>query len=199
MVLKKIFLAVVAIASLNCSLFAQKGKEMIDVWGIRQDVYALENRITSLIKKDSVLSKMQELQQFNIIVFKYNNDIKKSEVLDLSFLYRLQPRFFNVSWRRSLKTQNYLFTETYICDSNGQLLSWGSARSIYAWRGAIYGFDDLPLVKLLLEKKADIIFCIGVFKTYIAMKDDKIWGIRNTANGLKEYSLEDFIDYIIIW
>ncbi|MDR1974707.1 MAG: hypothetical protein LBQ31_08575 [Bacteroidales bacterium] len=199
MIFKRIFLTLTITTCLGGYISAQKGKEMIDVWSIRQDIYTLENRITSLIKKDPVLSKMQGLQQFHVFWLGYVGDsIKKSEYLDSSFLYKLRPTYCNLSPRHSLKKKQkylYLATMTYICDSNGRLLAKGDARRLYAWEPITYMCDyDVAIVKMFSKRKIDVSFMGERLGVYFMIKDEDIWVLDYIKDGYKEYSLEEFVN-----
>ena len=144
-------------------LHSQDTINMIDRLHIKRELKELEGRIEYLVRKDKIVSKTEEIQQFHIFFLKNtlfsipNYKADKEEYLNGSFLQYLKPNYYKISPQRLWqKRKNYLDTSTYIMDIKGNLIATGDARLV-SIAFASYSLM-IKTAKFLFEKKFDFVF-----------------------------------------
>ena len=178
-----------------CS-YAQENINMIEILNIRQDIVSLENRIMNLIKKKPEITNIKGLRQFHVFWVSLDNEnIKKEDYLNHSFLYKLIPPGYYHFGSNSLlkKEKKYLRSITSITDSIGNLVATGDARLVHV--APFFNQFDVKLAKMFFNKEIDFAFYMGgAYPTFIAIKGNKLSVVKDTQEGLKIYSWEEFID-----
>ena len=87
-------------------LYSQDTINMIDRLHIKRELKELEGRIEYLVRKDKIVSKTEEIQQFHIFFLKNtlfaipNYTADKEEYLNGSFLQYLKPNYYKISPQR---------------------------------------------------------------------------------------------------
>jgi hypothetical protein len=195
--------------------YSQDTINMVKILNIEQDIVALENRITSSIKVNNPdIANIQGLRQYHILWLNSYTD-KKEDYLDHSFLYKLFFGYYELSpkvkkikgckpsllyrinpdlyyYINSKRWKKFIRTTTLITDSTGNLVARGDARFVVGYTK--FSQSDKELAKMFFEKEIDFAFCMGgQFGTYIGIKDDNLFALEETKEGLKIYSWEEFM------
>ncbi|WP_311326174.1 hypothetical protein [Capnocytophaga sputigena] len=173
---------------------------MIDRLHIKRELKELEGRIEYLVRKDKIVSKTEEIQQFHIFFLKNtlfaipNYTADKEEYLNGSFLQYLKPNYYKISPQRLWqKRKNYLDTSTYIMDIKGNLIATGDARLV-SIAFASYSLM-IKTAKFLLEKKFDFVFYMGgIYGYFITIKEGKLYVINTFGGEIEVYEWEYFVN-----
>ena len=192
---KLLFLLSIVMYLIPCS-HAQESINMIEILNIEKDIISLENRISNLIKKNSAMADMQNLRQFHILMLHldYNKvEFKKERYLDLSFLYHLEPQYYEVGRKGK---EEYLRTMTLITDSAGNLITNCDARFFFR-TPPIANPGYVQLAKMLFDEKFDYILWLSgphEMGYKIGIKGSKLYAIKTVNNELKIYTWEEFME-----
>ena len=181
-------------------LYSQDTINMIDRLHIKRELKELEGRIEYLVRKDKIVSKTEEIQQFHIFFLKNtlfaipNYTADKEEYLNGSFLQYLKPNYYKISPQRLWqKKKNYLDTSTYIMDIKGNLIATGDARLV-SIAFASYSLM-IKTAKFLLEKKFDFVFYMGgIYGYFITIKEGKLYVINTFGGEIEVYEWEYFVN-----
>ena len=181
-------------------LYSQDTINMIDRLHIKRELKELEGRIEYLVRKDKIVSKTEEIQQFHIFFLKNtlfaipNYTADKEEYLNGSFLQYLKPNYYKISPQRLWqKRKNYLDTSTYIMDIKGNLIATGDARLV-SIAFASYSLM-IKTAKFLLEKKFDFVFYMGgMYGYFITIKEGKLYVINTFGGEIEVYEWEYFVN-----
>ena len=181
-------------------LHSQDTINMIDRLHIKRELKELEGRIEYLVRKDKIVSKTEEIQQFHIFFLKNtlfaipNYKADKEEYLNGSFLQYLKPNYYKISPQRLWqKRKNYLDTSTYIMDIKGNLIATGDARLV-SIAFASYSLM-IKTAKFLLEKKFDFVFYMGgIYGYFITIKEGKLYVINTFGGEIEVYEWEYFVN-----
>ena len=181
-------------------LYSQDTINMIDRLHIKRELKELEGRIEYLVRKDKIVSKTEEIQQFHIFFLKNtlfaipNYKADKEEYLNGSFLQYLKPNYYKISPQRLWqKKKNYLDTSTYIMDIKGNLIATGDARLV-SIAFASYSLM-IKTAKFLLEKKFDFVFYMGgIYGYFITIKEGKLYVINTFGGEIEVYEWEYFVN-----
>ena len=181
-------------------LYSQDTINMIDRLHIKRELKELEGRIEYLVRKDKIVSKTEEIQQFHIFFLKNtlfaipNYTADKEDYLNGSFLQYLKPNYYKISPQRLWqKRKNYLDTSTYIMDIKGNLIATGDARLV-SIAFASYSLM-IKTAKFLLEKKFDFVFYMGgIYGYFITIKEGKLYVINTFGGEIEVYEWEYFVN-----
>jgi hypothetical protein len=173
---------------------AQTNINIVEAFGLEQDIVMLENRITRLIKKEPKIAHIQGLRQFHMLWFNtqdHSNEFPtKDEYLDHSFLYQLHPDYF------TLRSKRYLDTITLITDSEGNIVANGDAIAVRVFHN--YSNTDYEkLAKMLFNQEFDSILILGGKYTlgyYIGIKGNSLYGIHSTLTDVTIYPWDEFME-----
>jgi hypothetical protein len=139
------------------------------------------------------------------LAYRYYHIFTGGIPLNFPFLYRINSALYYRLLSKPLfgKGKKYIKDRTLITDSIGNLIASGDAQFISAY--SLYGKSDVELAKMFHEKKVDFVFyyirnhvkyslySMISLSEYIAIKDDKIYVIKDTKDGLEIFSMEEFI------
>ena len=181
-------------------LHSQDTINMIDRLHIKRELKELEGRIEYLVRKDKIVSKTEEIQQFHIFFLKNtlfsipNYKADKEEYLNGSFLQYLKPNYYKISPQRLWqKKKNYLDTSTYIMDIKGNLIATADA-SLVSIAFASYSLM-IKTAKFLLEKKFDFVFYMGgIYGYFITIKEGKLYVINTFGGEIEMYEWGYFVN-----
>ena len=181
-------------------LHSQDTINMIDKLHIKNEFKELEDRIEYLVRKDKIVSKTEEIQQFHIFFLKNtlfsipNYKADKEEYLNGSFLQYLKPNYYKISPQRLWqKRENYLDTSTYIIDIKGNLIAIGDARLV-SIAFASYSLM-IKTAKFLFEKKFDFVFYMGgIYGYFITIKEGKLYVISAFGGEIEMYEWGYFVN-----
>ena len=181
-------------------LHSQDTINMIDRLHIKRELKELEGRIEYLVRKDKIVSKTEEIQQFHIFFLKNtlfsipNYKADKEEYLNGSFLQYLKPNYYKISPQRLWqKKKNYLDTSTYIMDIKGNLIATADA-SLVSIAFASYSLM-IKTAKFLFEKKFDFVFYMGgIYGYFITIKKSKLCVISTFGGEIEVYEWEYFVN-----
>jgi len=129
-------------------------------------------------------------------MLEYKGEFKKEDFIDHTFLNKLVPTYYT---KNSLfRKKTYLNSEVYIGDSTGNLIARSDGRFITS---AIrnkkpYGQSYVKLFDMFYKKELDFVFHIyGTFINFnVGVKGKDIYILDDTNDGLKVYSIEEFVD-----
>ena len=193
--------------------YTQQNINMIEMLHVEQDIVSLEKRIARLIKKKPEIANVQGLRQFHILLLG-NTNIRKERFLDRSFLRQITiGDYFHLypiisyrkggGWRLNVrnifrKNQKYIQTVTFITDSTGNLVAKGDARFVTPiYKGSYFELSDMKLAKMFFDKEIDFVFWLGFphsTRYMIGIKDNNLYGLQNTQEGLKIYTWDEFME-----
>ena len=181
-------------------LHSQDTINMIDRLHIKRELKELEGRIEYLVRKDKIVSKTEEIQQFHIFFLKNtlfaipNYKADKEEYLNGSFLQYLKTNYYKIrSERLWQKRKNYLDTSTYIIDIKGNLIATGDARLV-SIAFASYSLM-IKTAKFLFEKKFDFVFYMGgIYGYFITIKEGKLYVISAFGGEIEMYEWGYFVN-----
>ncbi len=181
-------------------LHSQDTINMIDRLHIKRELKELEGRIEYLVRKDKIVSKTEEIQQFHIFFLKNtlfsipNYKADKEEYLNGSFLQYLKPNYYKISPQRLWqKKKNYLDTSTYIMDIKGNLIATADA-SLVSIAFASYSLM-IKTAKFLFEKKFDFVFYMGgIYGYFITIKEGKLYVINTFGGEIEMYEWGYFVN-----
>jgi len=181
-------------------LYSQDTINMIDKLHIKNEFKELEDRIEYLVRKDKIVSKTEEIQQFHIFFLKNtlfsipNYKADKEEYLNGSFLQYLKPNYYKISPQRLWqKKKNYLDTSTYIMDIKGNLIATADA-SLVSIAFASYSLM-IKTAKFLFEKKFDFVFYMGgIYGYFITIKEGKLYVINTFGGEIEMYEWGYFVN-----
>lgn len=180
-----VILTTIFICSGMCS-YAQENINMIEILNIKQDIVSLENRITDLIQKNSEIANVKGVQQFHIFwLGNVENNLKKEDYLDHSFLYKLDYSHYHLGANSLFKKgRKYIRTTTLITDSIGNLVAKGDARLVHV--STVFDPNDAKLAKMFFDKEIDFVFRIGrTFTRYVGIKGSTLYALEATKDGLQ--------------
>ena len=190
--------------TLICSqsfLYSQDTINMIDRLHIKNEFKELEDRIEYLVRKAKIVNENEEIQQFHIFFLKNtlfgipNYKADKEEYLNGSFLQYLKPNYYKINPQRLWqKRKDYLDTSTYIMDIKGNLIATGDARFVSNSRAYKSFLPKNELAKFLFDKKFDFMFSMGILSHYICIKDNNLYVVATTEEGVKMYRWEEFVN-----
>ena len=182
-------------------LYSQDTINMIDKLHIKNEFKELEDRIEYLVRKAKIVNETEEIKQFHI--FLSNNTLfgipnykaDKEDYLNGSFLQFLKPNYYDIK-PQGLFTKNkkYLQTYAYITDSKGELIATGDARFVSNSRAYKSHPSEIEFAKLLFDKKFDFMFSMGILSHYICIKDNNLYVVATTEEGVKMYRWEEFVN-----
>lgn len=182
-----------------CS-YAQENINMIEVLNIEQDIVALENRITDLIKKKPEIANIQGLRQFHILLLGFSDytkiEIKKEDYLEHSFLFQLCQGYYRLGSNSLFrKEKKYLSTITLITDGTGNLIATGDARLVHI--ALVFAPNDIELAKMLFDNEIDFVLWLEtphIMRYMVGIKGNNLYALERTQEGLKIHSWEEFME-----
>ena len=174
--------------------YAPENIDLIEILNIRQDVISLENRIANLIIKNSEIANIRGVRQFHIFwLGDVENNLKKEDYLDHSFLYKLGYGYYHLGTNSLFKKEKkYIRTTTLITDAAGNLVAIGDARLVHI--SPVFDSNDVKLAKMFFDKEIDFVFRIGrTFNRYVGIKGSTLCALEATKDGLQTYTWEEFM------
>ena len=180
-------------------LYSQDTINMIDRLHIKRELKELEGRIEYLVRKDKIVSKTEEIQQFHIFFLKNtlfaipNYKADKEEYLNGSFLQYLKPNYYKIRPQRLWqKKKNDLDTSTYRMDIKGHLIATADA-TLVSIAFASYSLM-IKTAKFLFEKKFDFVFYMGgIYGYFITIKEGKLYVMSAFGGAIEMYEWGYFV------
>lgn len=206
MLVKRLLLILLLVVLCGININAQSKIDMIEKLQIRDEIIALEERISKHIKNSEEFSKIQGLKLYHIFWLSVDGSkIKKEEFINYSFLDRLNPRYYyyEFDWNYFFSTFRYLFIKNKyldnsvrITDSLGNLIGGGGVNYVRSYQ---YPHDyDIKLAKMFFNNEIDFAFVLNDFQTYF-IKDSKIYVLKQYKTDCENFDLtiiplEEYID-----
>lgn len=188
-------------------LFAQDKIDMLAKLNAESEVIKLEKHINDLIRKDSYLSKMDNIKQYHIFDLEFQNPQKENFILYKNnvkeSLNKLCCRFgYCKSTNIFRQKKKLLIAETLLVDSKGLLVGTVRRSSIYRiFNKEAYNVQQ-QLAKFFFDGGVDFVFnalyyddtcksILSKYEQYIAIKDDKVFLCWEKDNGVLDFELID--------
>ncbi len=167
---------------------------LVDQLNIQKDLSRLEKSIWILIKRNQNLSNEKGLKQFHILWLKGKENISKKDILDYSFLDKIEP-MYKKKQSGIFDKKKYLRSEIFITDSTGNIV--GKAYDNQSLFFNEPTNSESELIRMLYNKELDNVFrlMIGVVNSsiYMGTKDMDMYILKDTRDGIIKYNLQDFI------
>ncbi len=190
-----LFILSTCILYMPVNIYPNKKIDLIEQLHIQKDLSRLEKSIWTLIKRNQNLSNEKGLKQFHILWLKGKENLSKKDILDYSFLDKIEPMYKKKPSGIFDKKKD-LRSEIFISDSIGNIV--GKAydnQTVFLNKPTI---SESDLIRMLYNKELDHVFrlMIGVVNSsiYMGIKDNEIYILKDSRDGIIKYKLEDFIE-----